>query len=175
MANAQDDYTEEIARLTPLALRSLRDSMLQDRDLKSKNDAAKAILAANQALRQETIKREELSSLTAEGTLPARFLALAMAGLARLGGVAIDPASLEPQVEQLMLDKFNEDLKPAPDQKTEEPIHDPDAVYTNTPIPAHGTEAPAYLATAQTPLTVQSREATSRLQDKLYSGKRSGR
>jgi hypothetical protein len=157
-----------------MALRALRDSMLQERDLKSKNEAAKAILSAAQALRTERFKREELSSLTAEGTLPARFLALAMAGLARLGGVNVDPATLEPQVEQIMLDQFNESIPQAPAQKTTKPIHDADDVYTKTPKPIHdASNMPAYLAAATAPDAIIAKEIARERQAARMS-KRSG-
>lgn len=168
-----DTYSEELTRLTPMALRALRDSMLQERDLKSKNEAAKAILGAAQALRAERLKREELSSLTAEGTLPARFLALAMAGLARLGGVNVDPATLEPQVEQIMLDQFNESLPAASEQVTK-PILAPKAA---TPItkPANTVvePLPAYLAAATAPDAIIAKELSRERQASRMT-KRSG-
>jgi hypothetical protein len=126
--------------------------MLQGRDVKSQLEAAKTVLANNQSLRDEARRKNELAAMSSSGTMPARFLALAMAGLARLGGVALDPASLEPMVDGIMQADFEKDLKAAPEQLTS---NVEGAIVVTAP--AATAPIPEYAAAAVTPDKVVAR------------------
>jgi hypothetical protein len=151
-----DSYAEEIKRLTPTALATLRTAMLQGRDTKSQLEAAKQVLEANKSLRDESRRKNELAAMSSSGTMPARFLALAMAGLARLGGVALDPATLEPMVDGIMQADFERDLKPAPAQITTDLVDEAECEEEEVQPQAAG-PLPDYLAAVSTPDVVAAK------------------